>query len=54
MYLQGDIYNLLNQKIACGYYTAGGGGRIFRPGINFRLGVFLKYNLPEKKQQENI
>lgn len=48
-YLQGDIYNLLNQKIACGYY--GSGSRVFRPGINFRLGLFVKYNLPEK---ENI
>ncbi|MCR5265654.1 MAG: TonB-dependent receptor, partial [Cyanobacteria bacterium RUI128] len=35
VYLQGDVYNLLNQKIACGYY---GNGRIYRPGINFRLG----------------
>lgn len=45
-YLQGDIYNLLNQKIACGYY--GAGSRIFRPGVNYRLGIFAKYNMGEK------
>lgn len=48
-YLQGDVYNLLNQKIACGYY--GKGSRIFRPGINFRLGLFVKYALPEKSKE---
>lgn len=45
LYLKGDIYNLLNQKITCGY---AGPYRIFRPGINFRVGLFIKYNLPEK------
>ncbi len=49
-YLQGDVYNLLNQKIACGYY--GRGSRIFRPGINFRLGLFVKYSLPEKSHEK--
>lgn len=48
-YLQGDMYNLLNQKIACGYY--GNGSRIFRPGVNFRLGLFVKYNMPEKVKE---
>lgn len=47
-YLQGDVYNLLNQKIGCGYY--GAGSRIFRPGVNFRLGLFVKYALPEKEK----
>ncbi len=52
-YLQGDLYNLLNQKIACGYHygNGGAGGRIYRPGINFRLGLFVKYNLPEKTKE---
>ena len=49
-YLQGDLYNLLNQKIACGYANATA-GRIYRPGINFRLGLFVKYNLPEKTKE---
>ncbi|MBQ2644603.1 TonB-dependent receptor [bacterium] len=49
-YLQGDMYNLLNQKIACGYY--GNGSRVFRPGINFRLGLFVKYALPEKTKEK--
>lgn len=51
-YLQGDIYNLFNQKIACGYYGSSytGYGRIYTPGINFRLGLFVKYNLPEKEK----
>ena len=52
-YLQGDLYNLLNQKIACGYHygNGGAGGRIYRPGLNFRLGLFVKYNLPEKTKE---
>lgn len=50
-YLQGDLYNLLNQKIACGYHYGIGNGRIYRPGINFRLGLFVKYNLPEKTKE---
>ena len=50
VYLQGDLYNLLNQKIACGYY---GNGRIYRPGINFRVGLFAKYNLPEKDKSKS-
>lgn len=50
-YLQGDLYNLLNQKIACGYHYGIGNGRIYRPGLNFRLGLFVKYNLPEKTKE---
>jgi vitamin B12 transporter len=50
-YLQGDLYNLLNQKIACGYY---GGGRILAPGMNFRLGLFVKYDMPEKSKKETL
>ncbi|MBO5948472.1 TonB-dependent receptor [bacterium] len=44
-YLKGDIYNLFNQKLTCGY---AGPYRIYKPGINFRVGLYLKYNLPEK------
>lgn len=52
-YLQGDMYNLLNQKIACGYYSGTNGpARVFRPGINFRLGLFAKYNLPETVKEK--
>lgn len=52
VYFQGDLYNLLNQKIACGYYsTANGSARVFRPGINFRAGLFVKYSLPEKSKE---
>lgn len=50
-YLQGDLYNLLNQKIACGYHYGGAGGKIFRPGMTFRVGLFVKYDLPEKSKE---
>lgn len=49
-YLQGDLYNLFNQKIACGYASEAA-GRIYRPGINFRVGLFVKYDLPEKSKE---
>ena len=50
-YLQGDLYNLLNQKIACGYHYGGVGGKIYRSGLNFRVGLFVKYDLPEKSKE---
>ena len=50
-YLQGDLYNLLNQKIACGYHYGGAGGKIYRSGLNFRVGLFVKYDLPEKSKE---
>lgn len=50
-YLQGDLYNLLNQKIACGYHYGGAGGKIYRSGLNFRVGLFIKYDLPEKSKE---
>lgn len=53
VYFQGDMYNLLNQKIACGYYsTTSGSARVFRQGINFRAGLFVKYSLPEKVKEK--
>ena len=52
-YLQGDLYNLLNQKIACGYHygDSSKGNKIFRQGLNFRIGMFVKYDLPEKNKE---
>lgn len=50
-YLQGDLYNLLNQKITCGYHYGDGGGKIYRPRLNFRVGLFVKYDLPEKSKE---
>lgn len=49
-YLQGDMYNLLNQKIACGVASTAA-GRLYRPKINFRLGMFVKYDMPEKSKE---
>ncbi len=47
VYLRGSIYNLLDQDISM--YKTANNVSYYAPGINFRTGIFVKYNLPEKE-----
>ncbi len=47
VYLRGSVYNLLDQDISM--YKTADNISYYAPGINFRMGLFIKYNLPEKK-----
>ncbi len=48
VYLRGSIYNLLDQDISM--YKTANNISYYAPGINFRTGIFVKYNLPEKEK----